>query len=86
MKAYWEAEIPEYWLVDARLEEPSFRILKTLVQKDIPMSGKANGWMKSSVFWSRFQIKPGRSTPMECRDFGSKSSRRQLFCLAPVTR
>lgn len=55
MKAYWEAEIPEYWLVDARLEEPSFRILK-LGPKGYVDVRKVNGWIKSTVFGAAFNF------------------------------
>ena len=55
MQAYWEAGIPEYWLVDARFEEPSFRILKR-GPKGYADIRKANSWLKSNILGARFKL------------------------------
>ena len=55
VKAYWEAEIPEYWLVDARGEQPIFRILKH-GPKGYTDVRKSAGWLKSTVFEASFKL------------------------------
>ena len=55
VKAYWEAEIPEYWLVDARGEQPTFRILKH-GPKGYTDVRKSAGWLKSTVFEASFKL------------------------------
>ncbi len=46
---YWQAGIPEYWLVDARGEELLFEILRHTA-KGYGATRKQDGWMKSKVF------------------------------------
>lgn len=55
VRAYWEAEIPEYWLVDARGSEPIFRILK-YGPKGYMDVRKSAGWLKSTVFGASFKL------------------------------
>jgi Uma2 family endonuclease len=54
-KAYWEAGIPEYWLVDARKEPLAFDILKHGA-KGYVATRKQDGWVKSAVFGKAFQL------------------------------
>jgi Uma2 family endonuclease len=54
-KAYWEAGIPEYWLVDARKEPLAFDILKHGA-KGYAATRKQDGWVKSAVFGKAFQL------------------------------
>jgi Uma2 family endonuclease len=57
-QAYWEAGIPEYWLVDARRPPLSFDILRH-TQKGYVASRKQKGWIKSSVFGKSFSLTQG---------------------------
>jgi Uma2 family endonuclease len=54
-KAYWEASVREYWLVDARKEPLSFEILRH-TPKGYVNSRKRDGWVKSVVFGKSFQL------------------------------
>jgi Uma2 family endonuclease len=53
--AYWEAGIPEYWLVDARKEEIMFDLLKRGA-KGYTSTRKSAGWVKSGVFSKSFRL------------------------------
>lgn len=57
-QAYWEAGIPEYWLVDARGEAIDFHILKH-GPKGYTDTRKAGGWVKSAVFGRSFRLTRG---------------------------
>ncbi|MBX9623080.1 MAG: Uma2 family endonuclease [Gemmataceae bacterium] len=57
-EAYWEAGIPEYWLVDARGEEVEFDILKH-GPGGYKAARKAGGWVKSVVFGKSFKLTRG---------------------------
>jgi Uma2 family endonuclease len=52
---YWKAEVLEYWLVDARGEEPEFTILRR-GPKDYAPARKQGGWLKSAVFGKSFRL------------------------------
>ncbi len=52
---YWQAGIPEYWLVDARHEPVRFDILKHGANRYVP-TRKIGGWLKSSVFERSFRL------------------------------
>jgi Uma2 family endonuclease len=54
-EAYWEAGIPEYWLVDARGEEIEFDILKR-GPKGYTAAKRQAGWVKSAVFGKSFRL------------------------------
>jgi Uma2 family endonuclease len=54
-KAYWEADIREYWLVDARKEPPKFEILRHTAGGYVS-TRKQGGWVKSAVFGKSFQL------------------------------
>jgi Uma2 family endonuclease len=57
-EAYWEAGIPEYWLVDARGDRLEFQILKHGA-KGYTETRKVGGWVKSSVFGKSFKLTRG---------------------------
>jgi Uma2 family endonuclease len=52
---YWQAGIPEYWLVDARPDAVTFDILR-LSKKGYLTTRKQDGWMKSAVFGKSFRL------------------------------
>jgi Uma2 family endonuclease len=54
-QAYWEAGIPEYWLVDARREPVRFDIFRH-TPKGYVATRKQGGWLKSAVFGKSFQL------------------------------
>jgi hypothetical protein len=54
-QAYWEAGIPEYWLVDARKEPLKFDILRHTA-KGYVAARKQDGWVKSAVFGKSFRL------------------------------
>jgi hypothetical protein len=53
--AYWEAGIPEYWLVDARRRPLQFDILRHSA-KGYTATRKQQGWIKSAIFSKSFQL------------------------------
>jgi Uma2 family endonuclease len=57
-QAYWEAGIPEYWLVDARGDGLEFRILKA-GPKGYTEVRKQAGWLKSGIFGKSFRLARG---------------------------
>ena len=52
---YWQAGIREYWLVDARGENPIFDILRHTAKGYVATS-KQRGWMKSVLFGKSFRL------------------------------
>jgi Uma2 family endonuclease len=54
-KLYWEAGIPEYWLVDARGERLAFDILKR-GRQGYTAARKKDGWVKSAVLNHAFRL------------------------------
>lgn len=54
-EAYYQAGIPEYWLVDARGEEPVFDIFRHMARGYVRTT-KQDGWMKSNVFGKSFRL------------------------------
>jgi Uma2 family endonuclease len=54
-KAYWDAEIPEYWLVDVRKEPIRFDILRR-TSRGYAATRKQEGWVKSVVFGRSFRL------------------------------
>lgn len=58
-QAYWEAGIPEYWLVDARRDPVRFNILRHTA-KGYAATRNQGGWLKSKVFGKAFQLTQGR--------------------------
>src|SRR5262245_56195889 len=55
-EAYFEAGIPEYWLVDARGAEVEFTIYKHAGKKYAATRTQAGGWQKSAVFGKSFRV------------------------------
>ncbi len=53
---YWEAAVPEYWLVDARGAEPRFDLL-VRKPRGYAAARKQGGWARSPVFARSFQLK-----------------------------
>src|SRR5262249_51232036 len=54
-RLYWEAGIPEYWLVDARGTPPRFDILRHSTRA-YQKTRKQDGWVKSAVFGHAFRL------------------------------
>ena len=54
-KAYWEAGIREYWLVDARREPIRFDIFRRGA-RGYTATRKRDGWIASAVFGKSFQL------------------------------
>jgi Uma2 family endonuclease len=57
-RAYWEAKVREYWIVDARQQPLSFDILRH-TSKGYVAARKRGGWVKSAVFGKSFQLTQG---------------------------
>jgi Uma2 family endonuclease len=55
MRAYWEAGVREYWLVDARAKEVSLAIYRR-GPKGFVTARKQDGWVKSNVFGKSFRL------------------------------
>jgi Uma2 family endonuclease len=60
MRAYWEADIREYWLIDAREEPPRFDVYKH-GPKGFTASRKSAGWIKSAVLGKSFRLEATRN-------------------------
>ena len=54
-EAYWEAGIPEYWLLDARREPVRFDILRS-GSKGYREVRKLRSWVRSTVFQMDFRL------------------------------
>jgi hypothetical protein len=54
-QGYWDAGIPEYWLVDARTQPPQFDILR-YNSRGYSAARKQQGWLKSRVFDKSFRL------------------------------
>jgi Uma2 family endonuclease len=52
---YWKAQIPEYWLVDARSETVRFDILRH-TKDGYESTASESGWLKSEVLTRSFRI------------------------------
>jgi Uma2 family endonuclease len=52
---YWQADIPEYWLVDARGERLAFDILRHTARGYVT-TRRQEGWLKSAVFGKSFRL------------------------------
>jgi Uma2 family endonuclease len=55
---YWKAQIPEYWVVDARKEAIKFDILRH-AEEDYQPSISEDGWLRSEVLAHSFRIERG---------------------------
>jgi Uma2 family endonuclease len=54
-KLYWEAGIPEYWLIDARKEPLLFEVFRHTA-RGYAVTRKQGGWVKSAVFGKSFRL------------------------------
>jgi Uma2 family endonuclease len=54
-RAYWDAEIREYWLVDARKKPARFDVLRHGSRGYVTVR-KQDGWVKSPVFGKSFRL------------------------------
>jgi Uma2 family endonuclease len=55
MQGYWEAEVREYWLIDARRDPLLFEIYRH-GEKGYTRTRKQGGWAKSLVFGKSFRL------------------------------
>jgi Uma2 family endonuclease len=53
---YWQAGIDEYWLVDARGDEPHFELLRRAARGYVATRRLAGGWLRSNVFGRLFLL------------------------------
>lgn len=58
VEQYWQADIPEYWLVDVRGERLDFDILRHTGKGYMP-TRKQGDWVKSAVFGKSFRLTRG---------------------------
>jgi Uma2 family endonuclease len=58
MKSFWEAGIPEYWLIDARYEPLQFDIFRRTAKGYSP-ARKQGGWLKSGAMGRSFRLTQG---------------------------
>jgi Uma2 family endonuclease len=65
---YWKAQIPEYWLVDARKEILQFDILRHMSEGYQP-TPKEGGWVRSEVLGRSFRIERSLD-PLGLAQFG----------------
>ncbi len=54
-RAYWEADVREYWLVDARKELAKFEVLRHGPRGYVAVR-RQGGWVKSAVFGKSFRL------------------------------
>jgi Uma2 family endonuclease len=57
MQAYWEAEVREYWVVDARADPLLFDVYRH-GPGGYTRTRKQGGWVKSNVFGKSFRLVP----------------------------
>lgn len=62
---YFQAGIPEFWLVDAR-EELTFDIVRRSAKGYVPSRKQAGGWIKSVVFGRSFRLTRGSNRVGDC--------------------
>jgi Uma2 family endonuclease len=54
-RLYWQAGVPEYWLIDARKDVVQFDILRW-TERGYITTRRHEGWLKSKVFGRFFQL------------------------------
>ncbi len=54
-KLYWQAGIPEYWLIDVRGDRLDFRILRRAAKGYAAVRARG-GWLKSAAFGRSFRL------------------------------
>lgn len=59
-RLYWEADVAEYWLVDARPPNLRFSVLKRGSRGFVESRRRADGWVKSDVLGHLFRLKQGK--------------------------
>ncbi|MSR56902.1 MAG: Uma2 family endonuclease [Planctomycetaceae bacterium] len=59
-KAYFEAGIPEYWLIDARGKSLDFQVLKRGKSRYVAVKPDADGYCSSPVLGRRLRLARGR--------------------------
>ena len=64
MELYWQASVREYWLVDARGDEPSFDIFRYKAD-GFELSRKRHSWVRSGVLGKLFRLS------VESEEFGN---------------
>ncbi len=57
VELYWKAGVLEYWLVDARGEQVTFRILKRGRKGYVSTRPQKGGWINSEVFGRSFRLR-----------------------------
>jgi Uma2 family endonuclease len=55
---YWRAQIPEYWLVDARNNRTQFDILRR-TRRGYVAAQVQRGWRRSDVLGKEFRLRAG---------------------------
>lgn len=58
-EAYYEAGIPEYWIVDARGKEVEFHVYKRGAKRYTVVKAQPGGWVKSAAFGKSFRLARG---------------------------
>lgn len=61
MSGYWNAGVPEYWLIDARKPPLRFTLYRRRA-KGYVAARKTDGWARSDVFGRAFRFVPGGTT------------------------
>lgn len=54
-QGYWEADVREYWIIDARSDPATFEILRHTARGYVSVRKQA-GWLKSPVFGKSFRL------------------------------
>jgi Uma2 family endonuclease len=55
-RLYWESGIDEYWVIDARSDEPIFELLKHGPKVYTAVRKQAGGWLRSEVIGRSFRL------------------------------
>ncbi len=55
MSRYHDAGVSEYWLIDAREDDPAFTIFRRAAKEFVAVR-KSRGWLKSPVFGKSFRL------------------------------
>jgi Uma2 family endonuclease len=55
---YWKADIPEYWIIDARKQPLTFEILRR-TSRGYVRTRPEGGWLRSKVFGKSFRLLQG---------------------------
>jgi Uma2 family endonuclease len=55
LRLYWEAGIPEYWLIDVRGDRLTFELYRHTMKRYVK-TRKQDGWVKSAVLGKSFRL------------------------------